>query len=386
MDNTRLRQLVWKPEENAKLDFKIEPYKIYEPRPTISSEIDKWRDAREQQWAELTKDIIALTNGNIGTAEETGYLVIGAGDKLKADGKPTLRNVSETVPTQTEILQKVNSYCYPEIPDLQCEKFVVESVNLLVISIPPSPYLHRLLKQLKPPKGDYSPHAVLIRRKDGEKTYVASPVEIEAIENEKNGGTKSLPTWIQLEVDLENERRIPKQKLKKKAWRGYFISLIFLVALLSTFVALLGTSFGPIVLWYHITVSTWYLIALFSIFPIFIYFIKPYIEGGEMKFYYLILSKAKMPAYVGQGSFIRENGEGDYLIYSFTAPCIYPCCNMGKIVIADAPPKEISRIGKKFVGVCSVAGNDHSYHIDNIFVAKPDQFDWSAPNKTNINR
>jgi hypothetical protein len=123
MDNTRLRQLVWKPEENAKLDFKIEPYKIYEPRPTISSEIDKWRDAREQQWAELTKDIIALTNGNIGTAEETGYLVIGAGDKLKADGKPTLRNVSETVPTQTEILQKVNSYCYPEIPDLQCEKF-----------------------------------------------------------------------------------------------------------------------------------------------------------------------------------------------------------------------------------------------------------------------
>jgi hypothetical protein len=114
---------------------------------------------------------------------------------------------------------------------------------------------------------------------------------------------------------------------------------------------------------------------------------KPYFEGGEMKFYYLILSKAEMPAYVGQGRFIhQDNGEGEYLIYSLTAPCIYPCCNMGKIVITDTPPKEISRLGKKFVGVCSVAGNDHSYHIDNIFVARPDQFDWSDPKTTDIKR
>jgi hypothetical protein len=105
-----------------------------------------------------------------------------------------------------------------------------------------------------------------------------------------------------------------------------------------------------------------------------------------MLFYYHIFGKTEMPAYVGNGSFIQDNGEGEYLIYSLTAPCIYPCCNKGKIVITNAPPKEISRIGKNFVGVCSVAGNDHSYRIDNIFVAKPDQFDWSAPKKTDINR
>jgi Putative DNA-binding domain len=224
MDSDRLKKLVWEPRENAKLDFKIELYKIYEPKPTISSEIQKWTDARNQQWAELAKDVIALANGNIGTAEETGYLIIGAGDKLRADGTPNLRNVTKPVPTQTEVLEKVNKYCHPNIPDLQCEGFVVDSVNLFVISIPPSPYLYRLSKQLQTPKQEYSPHVVLIRRKDGENTYVASPDEIDAIKNEKNGGTKSLPTWVQLEENLENVRRIPKQKLRKKAFRGYCIS------------------------------------------------------------------------------------------------------------------------------------------------------------------
>ena len=79
---------------------------------------------------------------------------------------------------------------------------------------------------------------------------------------------------------------------------------------------------------------------------------------------------------------MRQNDEGDCLIYSFTASCIYTCCHLGKIVITDASPREISRIGKKFVGICSAAGNDHSYLIDNIFVAKPDQFDWRDLSKS----
>jgi Putative DNA-binding domain len=268
MDSSSLRKLVWQPAESAKLDFKIEPYKIDEPKPITNSDIQKWAENKEQQWAELTKDIIALANGNVGTAEEIGYLIIGAGDKLGADNKPTLRNVRKPVPTRTEILQKVNSYCNPKIPDLQCEEFMVDNVNLFVISIPPSPYLYRLSKQLKPPKLEYSPHVVLIRRKDGENTYVASPDEIEAIENEKNGGTRFLPPWKKLEIDLENVRKITKQKLRKKAWQGYFIILVFLVAIFSIFIALLSNAFAPIILWYHVTVQKWCLIAIFSVFPI----------------------------------------------------------------------------------------------------------------------
>jgi hypothetical protein len=185
MDIDRLRQFVLQPEESAKLDFKIELYKINEPKPTVQADIQRWTDAREQQWAELTKDIIALANGNIGTATQIGYLIVGADDKLKPDGTPNLRDVGNKVPTRKEILDKVNSYCQIPLPDIQCEKILLDGINLFVISIPPSPYLHRLSKQLKTPKKEYSPHTVLIRRRDGERTYEASPEEQTAIEQEK---------------------------------------------------------------------------------------------------------------------------------------------------------------------------------------------------------
>jgi hypothetical protein len=54
MDSDRLRQFVLQPAESAKLDFKIELYKINEPKPTVQADIQRWTDAREQQWAELT--------------------------------------------------------------------------------------------------------------------------------------------------------------------------------------------------------------------------------------------------------------------------------------------------------------------------------------------
>ncbi|MBD2214005.1 ATP-binding protein [Nostoc linckia FACHB-104] len=185
MDSTTLRQLVWKPEESAKLDFKIELYKIYESKPTTQSDIQEWAKAKEQQWAELIKDVIALANGNTGTAAQAGYLVVGADDKLKADGTPTLRDVGNAIPTRKEILQKINSYCQPQLPDIQCEEVVVDGVKLFVVSIPPSPYLHRLSKQLKTPKKEYSPYTVLLRRGDGEETYEASPEEQTALKKEK---------------------------------------------------------------------------------------------------------------------------------------------------------------------------------------------------------
>ncbi|MGM3308476.1 AlbA family DNA-binding domain-containing protein [Anabaena sp. WFMT] len=115
----------------------------------------------------------------------TGYLVIGADDKLKSDGKPTLRDVGNEVPTRREILEKVNSYCQPQLPDIQREEIWVDGIKLLIISIPPTPYLYRLSKQLKTPKKEYSPHTVLIRRGDGERTYEASPDEQRAMEEEK---------------------------------------------------------------------------------------------------------------------------------------------------------------------------------------------------------
>ena len=148
MDKSSLRNLVWQPKENAKLDFKIEMYKIFEPKPSASADIQKWQEAKEQQWAELTKDVIAIANGNVGTAEETGYLIIGAKDKLGTDEKPMLRDVGTNIPSCRQVLDKVDSYCNPPL-QLHCDLIKVDDINLFVISFPPSPHLHRLSKQLK---------------------------------------------------------------------------------------------------------------------------------------------------------------------------------------------------------------------------------------------
>lgn len=207
MDSEKLREIVLEPEESAKLDFKIQLYKINEPKPSEQAEIQKWSQTKEEQWAELTKDILALSNGNINTATKTGYIIIGADDKLKLDGTPNLRDVGDTVPTRKEILDKVNSYCQPPLPDIQCQKIPLDSIELFVISIPPSPYLHKLSKELKTPKKQYSPHTVLVRRGDGEKIYAASSDEQIAIEKEKK--------MVQL-ANYENNKEVVIQERDQK--------------------------------------------------------------------------------------------------------------------------------------------------------------------------
>jgi hypothetical protein len=171
MDSEQLRELI-KQEEGAKLDFKIKLYEIY------SSE-------KEQHWDEFIKDILSLTNGNIGTAKEIGYLVIGVGDKLKPDGTRDLLNVDDVKLNRKQLLDKVSSACHPPLPDIRCETVLLDGKNLFVVSIPPSPYLHELSRYLKTPKKGYSPYTVLIRRKDGEKVYEASEEEKQKLRKEK---------------------------------------------------------------------------------------------------------------------------------------------------------------------------------------------------------
>ncbi|PSB22813.1 hypothetical protein C7B76_02550 [filamentous cyanobacterium CCP2] len=203
MDIQELEELVRHPQESAKLDFKLLSYKLFEPQPTKpidpskqkiwKEQRDKWEDDRIRQWGELVKDIISLTNGNIGTVNQTAHLIIGADDKLKPDGTPNILDVGDQTPPRKDIYEKVNSYCQPRLPDLHCNIYQFESKRLLVISVPPSPYLHKLSKQLKTPKKDFSPYTVLIRRGDGEEIYEASREEQEAIEKEKQAFSQILP-------------------------------------------------------------------------------------------------------------------------------------------------------------------------------------------------
>jgi len=170
MDSLELRQIIGQP-EGLKLDFKRKLHKIFH-----SDE-----DYRKTQRDEFIRDILSLTNGNFGTAEQTGYLIIGVGDELKADGSRDLFNVGYLL-SPKQILQRVNSACYPPIPDIHCETVEVDGKKIFVVSIPPSPHLHRTLRELVTPT-KYPIGTVFIRR--NEEIFPATPEECDVILIEK---------------------------------------------------------------------------------------------------------------------------------------------------------------------------------------------------------
>jgi DNA replication protein DnaC len=197
MNSEELRCLIAR-KEDAKLDFKIE-----------SKVINGIKDNKE--WNEFIKDIISIANGNIGTATETGYLIIGAGNKLKPDGTRDLKDVDTVKIKETQILDRVRSACEPRIPEINCELVSLDGKNLFVICIPPTPYLHKLTRDLHCSRKNntefttYNIHAVLMRRKDGEEIYVATDEEKEELRKEKKSIT-SLNSIVSID-DLVEEVR-----------------------------------------------------------------------------------------------------------------------------------------------------------------------------------
>lgn len=171
MDSQQLRQLISQP-EGLKLDFKRELHKL--------KHSDK--DYAKKQRDEFIRDILSLTNGNFNTADQTGYLIIGVGDELKPDGTRDLFDVSNPlIPKQ--ILQRVNPACDPPIPDVNCETVEIDGKNIFVVSIPPSPHLHRTIRDLTTPSTTYSAGTVFIRR--NEEIFPATPEECDVILREK---------------------------------------------------------------------------------------------------------------------------------------------------------------------------------------------------------
>ncbi|MBD2296461.1 tetratricopeptide repeat protein [Anabaena sphaerica FACHB-251] len=171
MRSENLQELI-KEQEGLKLDFKRELHKLYHH--------DK--DYRKKQRDEFIRDILSLTNGNFGTADKIGYLIIGVGDELKTDGTRDLFNV-ERILNPKQILQRVNYACYPPIPDIHCESVKLDGNNIFLISIPPSPHLHRTTRELITPSSSYPAGTTFIRR--NEEIYPATTEECDVILKEK---------------------------------------------------------------------------------------------------------------------------------------------------------------------------------------------------------
>lgn len=101
MNVDQLRELI-RQQEGLKLEFKRELYSLNHSDPKI----------RAWHWDEFIKDVLALANGNVGTADQTAYLIIGVGDELK-DGTRSFHDVGDVCLTAQQIIEKVNSACEP---------------------------------------------------------------------------------------------------------------------------------------------------------------------------------------------------------------------------------------------------------------------------------
>ena len=126
-----------------------------------------------------------------------------------------------------------------------------------------------------------------------------------------------------------------------------------------------------------IGVSSHFGFSLLWLFPVGLligfWFATPHIRSGQILGR---LPKNKNEAsYIGNNEIVGESENGKITTYQRSAACIYPNCT-GRIVLTNAPQREISYLGKNFVGICSLSGRDHSYRIDYVWNAYPEKFDW----------
>jgi hypothetical protein len=181
MTSTELRQLIAKPED-TRLEFK-RLLKV-SGSPAKGSAKEKPNQLTKNEWDEFIKDILALANGGVGTWQVPGRLIIGVDNSLKPDGTRDLFDTSDLNITAEQILQRVNAACQPPLPDLQCDRVELDNKSILIITIPPSRFVHETTRQLiTGPGKTYTQCTVFIRH--GEAIGPANGAERKALEQEK---------------------------------------------------------------------------------------------------------------------------------------------------------------------------------------------------------
>ncbi len=157
--------------ESATVDFK-QVLKIY-----VAG------NGRQRERDELRRDILALANGNPHTVAENKYLIIGRADKPNPNGIYELFDIGDQYPTADDLLKLMTDVAYPPLNAISSELLTVEGKRLLVITIPPTEYVHETTKVLKTPKRDYTEYTVFMRR--DESIAVASASDRAAIRRAK---------------------------------------------------------------------------------------------------------------------------------------------------------------------------------------------------------
>lgn len=162
MDEKLLRKLLARKTETDWLEFKGR-WNLYDTNVNI---VTVERD-------ELIKDILGLANGNSSNVRKTKYLIVGADNAQFDDqtGMRVLYNVDYQVPTQSQIVQWVNSACIPSVVGLEFDPVEIDGKTLYVLTVPPTFELHETKRDLNA-KGRFNQHAVFMRQ--DEHTVLAS--------------------------------------------------------------------------------------------------------------------------------------------------------------------------------------------------------------------
>lgn len=162
MDEKLLKKLLTRKTETDWLEFKGR-WDLYKSNGDI---VAVERD-------ELIKDILGLANGNSSNVRKTKYLIVGADDKQVGEqtGMRVLYDVDYQVPTQSQIVQWVNSACTPSVVGLELDPVEIDGKTLYVLTVPPTFELHETKRALNA-KGHFNQHAVFMRQ--DEHTVLAS--------------------------------------------------------------------------------------------------------------------------------------------------------------------------------------------------------------------
>lgn len=158
---------------------------------------------------ELAKDVMALANTAGRTRNDYAYLIIGAGDKLKADGTRDRDDVRAYGYSRESILSTVNAKCYPSLPDLAYEEVEVDGNHYGVVIVPPSPFRHELSSDLAAASSSWKKGMVPIRR--GDEVAPASFQEMTLLNEQKDSWGR--PTASPLE-QLEEYLTDPAKQAK----------------------------------------------------------------------------------------------------------------------------------------------------------------------------
>lgn len=156
--------------EGLKLEFKLE----YDLSGGAGS---------EQRKGEFAKDILSLVNTAGRNAFDFAYMVIGAGDKIQADGSRLRKSILSGQYTSPLVLDIVNASCAPQIKEMIITEIEVDETLYCVIVLPPSPQIHSFSKNIVTPKRTWQKNAVPLR--SGEGVILASPDDLFLMQKQK---------------------------------------------------------------------------------------------------------------------------------------------------------------------------------------------------------